>query len=84
MMEANMDINPKQLGLRLTCPICKSTTEISVLEETVLLNFPLRCPQCGEKTLEKFSIIHLNMYFNTRRRSNLRSKQIAIILSLFS
>lgn len=31
------------------CPICKSKTRTKIFEDTVLIEFPLYCPQCRQE-----------------------------------
>lgn len=35
------------------CPRCLSKTRVKVRADTVLENFPLYCPKCGQETLIK-------------------------------
>ena len=35
----------------LICPKCGGKTKIKISEDTVLLNFPLFCPQCKRETI---------------------------------
>jgi len=37
--------------LVVRCPACNGETGVKVFEETVLLNFPLSCPHCKQKTI---------------------------------
>ena len=42
----------------ILCPICNSKTRIKILEDTVLENFPLFCPECKNET--KITVRQLN------------------------
>lgn len=46
--------------LWLPCPKCGTKTDIKLYEDTVLLNFPLCCPECEKETklgVIKFKIV---------------------------
>ena len=54
-----MDEQEKKI-LWLPCPKCGTKTHIKLYEDTVLLNFPLCCPECGKETMLgviKFKIV---------------------------
>jgi len=41
------------------CPVCKNKTRTKIRQDTVLKNFPIYCPKCGQETLiniEKMNI----------------------------
>ena len=35
----------------LRCPVCWNKTRLKVRHDTELINFPLYCPKCKQKTL---------------------------------
>ena len=35
----------------ILCPLCGSKTRNKVMEDTVLINYPLYCPKCRQETL---------------------------------
>lgn len=41
------------------CPVCGSKTRNRIREDTELINFPLFCPKCKQKTL--ISVKQLNI-----------------------
>jgi len=43
----------------LICPHCGGKTKLKIREDTVLLNFPLFCPQCKRETT--IGVIKLKM-----------------------
>lgn len=43
----------------LPCPACNEKTDVKIYEDTVLLNFPLYCPKCKNKTL--INVVQLKM-----------------------
>lgn len=43
----------------LLCPICGNKTRIKLLQDTVLINFPLYCPKCKKENL--INLKYLNM-----------------------
>ncbi len=40
----------KQKTHWVICPLCGGKTKVKITEETVLLNFPLFCPQCKRES----------------------------------
>ena len=49
----------------LLCPICGNKTRLKVRQDTELINFPLYCPKCKQKTLvnvknTQLSVVRLN------------------------
>jgi len=49
----------KKESLWVSCPICDSKTRVKVLEDTVLINFPLFCPWCKRETV--INVVKLKM-----------------------
>lgn len=49
----------KNESLWVSCPICDSKTRVKVLEDTVLINFPLFCPWCKRETI--INVVKLKM-----------------------
>ena len=45
-----MDTNHNE-SLWVHCPICGGKTRIKVIEDSVLIAFPLFCPKCKNETL---------------------------------
>ena len=43
----------------IRCPFCEHQTQIKVYPETVLLNFPLHCMECGREA--KVNVVQLKM-----------------------
>ena len=41
----------KKEAFWVQCPVCSSETRVKVFEDTVLINFPLRCPHCQKATI---------------------------------
>lgn len=41
-------------ALWLSCPLCGGKTNVKAYPETVLLNFPLYCPECMRETKVNF------------------------------
>ena len=41
------------------CPICGSNTQTKVYDDTVLIKFPLYCPQCKKEIL--VNVVQLKM-----------------------
>ena len=35
----------------LLCPVCGNKTRNKIREDTVLINYPLYCPECKQETL---------------------------------
>ncbi len=35
----------------VTCPLCHAKTRVRIRGDTVLINFPLYCPKCRQKSL---------------------------------
>lgn len=35
----------------ILCPVCGNKTRNQIREDTTLINFPLYCPKCKQKTL---------------------------------
>lgn len=46
-------------SLWVSCPLCDNKTRIKVLEDTVLINFPLFCPWCKKETV--INVVKLKM-----------------------
>ena len=40
------------------CPACHSKTRVKILDDTVLVNFPLFCPKCKQETLINIKQLH--------------------------
>jgi hypothetical protein len=45
--------------LWIRCPLCGGKTNTKVYPDTVLLNFPLSCPECNQET--KVNVVKLKM-----------------------
>ena len=41
----------KREAYPIHCPLCGSETQEKVFEDTVLVNFPLQCPDCKRETV---------------------------------
>lgn len=41
----------KKEAFWVQCPVCSSETRVKVFEDTVLINFPLACPNCQKETI---------------------------------
>ncbi len=35
----------------ILCPVCKNKTRLKITEDTILIKFPLFCPNCKQETL---------------------------------
>ncbi len=35
----------------ILCPVCGSKTRSRIREDTILINYPLRCPKCRQESL---------------------------------
>ena len=53
---SNEERNTKQF---VFCPNCGALTTIGIYKDTVLINYPLCCPECQKETL--INIIRLQM-----------------------
>ena len=38
-------------GGRAICPVCRRRTQVVILPDTILVNFPLYCKRCGQTTV---------------------------------
>ena len=43
----------------LCCPVCKRKTKIKITKDTVLLHFPLYCPNCKQESM--INVVQLKM-----------------------
>lgn len=43
------------------CPFCRSKTRLKIMENTVLVNFPLFCPKCRRETLIDVKQFHMSI-----------------------
>jgi len=50
---------PDSKAVWLCCPICKGKTRIKIREDTVLLHFPLYCPNCKQESI--INVVQLKM-----------------------
>lgn len=57
--EVNTMNNENRTPHWIPCPACNEKTDVKIYEDTVLLNFPLYCPKCKNKTL--INVVQLKM-----------------------
>ena len=57
--EVNTMNNENRTPHWIPCPACNEKTDVKIYEDTVLLKFPLCCPNCGRETL--IDVVKLRM-----------------------
>ena len=64
----------------LPCPICETQTDTKVLNETILIRYPLFCAKCRQETL--VDVVKMKMVLSDSEKSQPGTKWTAENLSV--
>ena len=45
----------------ILCPVCINKTRVKIRRDTILKNFPLYCPKCGQENLVNIEKLNISV-----------------------